>query len=374
LNEHDAVIRSKRQNIFMPVGGNVNEPEETVQRDAAPALSPFDWTEAGHVLVRAGEAVNWDVSDLTGFIKRVQSIEYGLSAEIEFAAIVSWLGRCSLAHRLDQDYFSSHSTQKWCVPDLFAIFEHAGVRAPVLIEVKTRKRERLVLRTSDLESMQRYASAVSLPLLIAWKPRRLGFWLLVDPIHFERNGAKSILGLEASLKNNLLSSVAGDFLVVPKPNAGIYIEAKIIEKTRRTKKGFGCLMRITKAEFRNALGEPVETLPWAIEPLLFSCMEVVEDVTEDEVHTSFITGDQPIHAQQILRTAVAFCQKGTKTIRWRHVAKDLDAFLSRDVLHDEIQHQFGTFVQYQFFQHPQVWPHFLPAVWNAIPCEGKGTK
>jgi Holliday junction resolvase len=77
----------------------------------------------------------------------------------------------------------------------------------VLIEVKALKQERLALRTSDQEAMQRYASALSLPLLVAWKPRRLGFWLLVDPIHFENREAKSILSLEASMKNNLLTGL-----------------------------------------------------------------------------------------------------------------------------------------------------------------------
>jgi hypothetical protein len=65
----------------------------------------------------------------------------------------------------------------------------------------------------------------------------------VDPIHFENREAKSILSLEASMKNNLLSTVAGDLLVVPKPNFGIFFEAKIIKKTRRTKTGFECLMQ-----------------------------------------------------------------------------------------------------------------------------------
>ena len=61
----------------------------------APALAPFDWTEAGHAVVKAGEAVDWDFRDPASFIKRVQSIEYGLSAETEFASILSWLGRCA---------------------------------------------------------------------------------------------------------------------------------------------------------------------------------------------------------------------------------------------------------------------------------------
>ena len=350
----------------------MNEQENGKLEDAISALLPFDWTEAGHVVVRAGEAVNWDLSDPAAFVKRVQSIEYGLSAEIEFAAILSWLGRCSLVHRLDQDYFASHSKEKWCIPDLFAIFEHGGVRAPVLIEVKTRNRERLAFRTSDLESMQRYASALSLPLLVAWKPRRLGFWLLVDPIHAQKKDGKSILSLEESMKNNLLGAVAGDFLVVPKPNAGIFFEAKIIEKSRKTKTGFEGIAQLTNVEFRDAIGNQVKGLPGAIVALMFSCMKIADEVENNEIRRSFVTHDNPVFAQQVLRTAVAFRQKVVKPIRWRHVAKELDAYLSRDTLHDEIQGHFGTFVQYLCFLHPQAWPDFLPAAWNSLPSNTRG--
>jgi hypothetical protein len=122
-----------------------------------------------------------------------------------------------------------------------------------------------------------------------------------------------------------------------------------------------------KAEFRDAVSEPAKDLPGAIFALLFSCMEIIDEVTENEIRQSFVTRDQPIHAQQVLRAAVALRQEGAKPIRWRHVAKDLDVYLSRDTLHEEIQNHFATFIQYQFFLHPQVWPDFLPAVWNALP-------
>lgn len=332
----------------------------------APALAPFDWTEAGHAVVKAGEAVDWDFSDPASFIKRVQSIEYGLSAETEFAAILSWLGRCTLVHRLDQDWYSAQSDSAWCIPDLLAVFEHEGVRLPVLIEVKTRKRERLSLQTAELVSMRRYAEVLSLPLLFAWKPRRLGFWLLVDPAHFVEQGGKSILTLEPAMKNNLLSAVAGDFIVVPKAGAGLFFEAKVIKQTHSTKSGWKGIAQIAKAEFRDATGAPAKNIPVAILALMFSRMELVDEVIRDQLRKSFVTQEQSVHAQEILRTCVAFRAKAAKPIKWRHVAKDLHAYLSRESLHDEVQKHVGTFVQYQFFQHPQVWPPFLPSAWNAI--------
>jgi hypothetical protein len=52
---------------------------------------------------------------------------------------------------------------------------------------------------------------------------------------------------------------------------------------------------------------------------------------------------------------------------WRHVAKDLEGYLSRDELHEELQKNFGTFVKYVFYMQPHVWPQHMPAAWNATP-------
>lgn len=337
-----------------------------------PVLASFDWTMAGHTIVKAGEAVDWNFNDPDSFIKRVQSIEYGLSAETEFAAIVSWLGQCSLVHKLEQDYFTSLPGSEWSIPDLFCVFEHAGEQCPVLVEVKTRKQQRLVMRTSELDSMRRYSDLHSLPILIAWKPRRLGFWLLVDPVHFVKKEGKSILELEPAMKNNLLSTVAGDFLVVPKCGAGLFIEAIIIKKTPTSDSSFEVLAQIQKAEFRDASGQITNNISGAITSLLFSSMEVVDTFTDQSICQSFVTRGEPVHAQQVLRASVAYSQLSNKPIKWRHVAKDLNSYLSREKLHDEIQKHFGSFVQYQLFQHPQVWPTFLPLAWNALPNDSNG--
>lgn len=294
-------------------------------------------------------------------------IEYGLSAETEFAAILSWLGRCCFVHRLDQDCFSSQSDSDWCIPDLLAVFDHQGVRLPVLIEVKTRKHERLALRSSELESMRRYAAMLSLPLLFAWKPRRLGFWLLVDPENFTERDGKSFLDINSAMKNNLISPVAGDFLIVPKAGAGLFFEAKIVKKERTSGSSIDGIAQLETAEFRDANGIVAQDIPAAIIALMFSCMKLVDDVTDHKMCKSFVTQSQPIHAQQVLRTAVSFRAKGANPIKWRHVAEDLDSYLSRLSLHEAIQKHFGTFVQYQFFQHPQKWPAFLPAAWNSLP-------
>lgn len=328
---------------------------------------PFDWNAAGHVVAKAGEAVNWDFTDPDSFIKRVQSIEFGLTAETEFAALLSWLGRCSLVHRLEQDYFKSPKGGEWSIPDLFCLLEHEGEHCPVLIEVKTRKKERLTVRLSELESMRRYANLHSLPLLFAWKPRRLGFWLLVDPVHFVEKDGKAILELAPAMKNNLLSVAAGDFLIVPRAGAGLFLGARVVKKTQVTDSGFEGIAQLNMAEFRDGNGNAVKNIPGAIVALLFTRMEVVDQAAEGEILRSFVSSGESVYAQQVLRTSVAFRHQAEGPIKWRHVAKDLNSYLSRQSLNEEIQKHFCSFVQYQFFQHPQVWPSFLPEAWNALP-------
>lgn len=329
-------------------------------------LQPFDWTDAGHVLVKASESVDWKMEDVEAFAKRVQSIEYGLSAETEFAAILSWLGRCVLVHKLDQDGYSSQRDRSLRVPDLLTLVEHRGHRVPILIEVKTTEKERLVLKTEYLECQKRYARELQLPLLIAWKPRRLGFWLLVDPILAKVRGDKSILSLNDAATNNLLGPVAGDFVVIPQSNAGIVFEAKIVKKTRIAGDEFEGIAQISHVGFQNAMGEQAVNIPRGIMAMMFSSMEETNDVTDKIVRKSFLTTGRMLHAQQILRTAVAFRAKADQPIKWRHVGKDLESYLSRDELDDAIGKNIGTFVKYQLFQHPQEWPKFLPSIWNSL--------
>lgn len=332
----------------------------------APTIAPFDWSTAGHALVRAGETLDWNISDLSQFTKRVQLIEYGLSAEVEFAALLAWLGRCPLVHRLDQDYFSSQGDSKWQIPDLVAIFDHSGARAQMLIEVKTTRKSPLRMRTSDLRAKQQYAAELGLPLLIAWKPRNIGLWSLVDPARAAVQGNKSVFDLNNAMCNNLLGPVAGDFAVVPKAGAGIFFEAKLVKKTHETEDGFEGIAQLTNCEIRDSLGNPAKNVPGAIMAIILSSIELVDDWQGDVMMKSFVTRRQGLFAQQILRTAVAWRAK-EGPIRWRHVAKELDSVLARDALYDEIPNHFGTFIQYQFIGHVKEWPDFLPAVWNSLP-------
>jgi hypothetical protein len=99
---------------------------------------------------------------------------------------------------------------------------------------------------------------------------------------------------------------------------------------------------------------------------MFSRMEEKDEIVGDHLHKSLVTREEMIHAQEVLRTSVAFRTKAANPIKWRHVAMDLSSYLAVKSLNNEIREHFGTFVQYQLFQHPKVWPAFLPAEWNAL--------
>ena len=74
---------------------------------------------------------------------RIKRLELGIPAEDEFAFILSWLGKCILIHKLDQNQYPPESVGKLQVPDLFACFVKDDVSVPVLIEVKVSNKTKL---------------------------------------------------------------------------------------------------------------------------------------------------------------------------------------------------------------------------------------
>jgi hypothetical protein len=118
---------------------------------------PFVATDAAHAVVKAAEQLNWDMSDADKFIRQVQHVEYGLSSEIEFAAILRWLGKCSFVHRLSEDALEDPARSLWTVPDLLAIFQHAHATCSALIEVKTSDDLVLKFKASYLRRLRAFA-------------------------------------------------------------------------------------------------------------------------------------------------------------------------------------------------------------------------
>ena len=72
---------------------------------------PFAATDAAHAVVKAAERAGWELTNSPNFLRLVQHVEYGLSSEMEFAAILRWLGWCSFVHRLSEDVLQELGTQ-----------------------------------------------------------------------------------------------------------------------------------------------------------------------------------------------------------------------------------------------------------------------
>ena len=257
----------------------------------------------------------------------------------------------------------AHDTMK--VPDLLAVFSDGGEKRAALIEVKTGEKMTLVWTRSYLEKLKAYADLLNLPLLVAWRPRRVGFWMLFDPVLAEPVRDRSVqTSFDLAVKNDLMGVLAGDFYLVPEAGAGLRIEAKRIGEKQPTADGYEAAFRITDAYFHNASNIRVADVPNSIAWMIFSAVEDHSDVDDELIVQSFSASGSMTRAQLVLRTAVGFALKRDQRIHWKAVGKNLDSILTRDALLTDAQARFGTFVRYVFHQQPRIMPAFVPKNWR----------
>src|SRR4051812_32678575 len=93
--------------------------------------------DAERLVQEALSQLGWD-ADPTLIAGRVQGLDRGLPQEDEFSIVCSWLGRCRLIHKLDQQQTPAQSRNTYQVPDLLAVFSYEDGDVPVLVEVKTK--------------------------------------------------------------------------------------------------------------------------------------------------------------------------------------------------------------------------------------------
>lgn len=327
---------------------------------------PFDHVDAAHTVVRVAERLGWNFTDPRKFLRQVQHVEFGLAAEVEFAAILRWLGTCCLVHRLSEDAFFDKTDPEWGIPDLLAVFRSDGKTCTTLVEVKSTDEMELTFHRDYLDRLNAYAAVVGLPLLIAWRPRRLGWWLLVDAAVAQADRGESYrLDLGTAAKNDLMSLLAGDYLITPMAGCGLRFEAQRIGEKQETPDGYQVVFQIQKAYFHDATGQETD-LPEALSWLILSMAEPREEVNEDSFVQSFVVAlEGTTGAQTVLRVAVGFQIDKAERIHWKEVGENLDQILRNADLLRECQARFGTYVRYVFYQQPQVMPAFLPAAWRS---------
>lgn len=356
-----------------------SEPKELEEKPRSARLAraarPFSYPDAAHAVVKAAEQIGWDFGEPEKFLKRVQHVEYGLSAEMEFAAILRWLGLCAFVHRLNEDLLEDSERSLWNVPDLFAVFTSGGSTFSALIEVKTGDELKLQFKKRYLDRLRNYAALLQKPLLIAWRPLRLGFWILFDPTVARDVDDETVeVDFEAAIRNDLMSVLAGDYYIVPKKGAGLRIEAKRIGEKQPTEDGYSAVFRTSDAYLHDAEGARDAGVPDTITWAILSTLEGKQDVDEDGFIQSFVASGGMSRAQMVLRTAVGFSLRDEDRIHWREVGRHLEQVVSCEALLNDAQSRFGTFVSYIFHQQPQNMPSVIPATWEGLTANGVAAK
>jgi Holliday junction resolvase len=334
--------------------------------DLPPAIvmPEFDGLNAAHTIIEAAEDVRWNYDDKAKFIKRVRQIELGLSAEDEFSALLAWLGRCELVHRNGQRYLTSNKGRKWDIPDLFALFRQGADSFSAMIEVKTTKKGTLKFKFSYINGLREYSYLHSRPLLIAWRPRYFGFWLLFDPDHLKPVDDKLQIDFEEAYKNNLLGCVAGDFSIGQVEGAGLYFRMRRDGEKCPIDSGYSARYIIDEVGWRDGGGTPYERLPRSVKYALLTHAVDFESVDDPYITQAFVSGGGMVHAQDILRMIVTFWLRGNEPVRWSHVYQNRDLLPPRDELLTDLQGYYGSFIRCIIHQKPGRWPGFLPETWK----------
>jgi hypothetical protein len=146
-----------------------------------------------------------DGLDSAALTERVRRIHEGFSAEHEFAAIASWLGRCSLVSQIDDVL---HTSRIYRAPDFLVVARYKGREIPFLVEVKSTDDDALEWTGNYMESLRAFAALMNLPLLVAWKRGRL--WTLSDCRLFAQKVAAHHLPLDLAIQNSLMSLLFGN--------------------------------------------------------------------------------------------------------------------------------------------------------------------
>jgi hypothetical protein len=139
--------------------------------------------------------LGWE-ADPQRLAAHLQRLNQGLPREDEFSVVCSWLGKCEVIHKLDQQQMPNASKEQYQVPDLFGAFRIDAGRVPVLVEVKSSKDNVLSFRPDYVAKLKAYADLVKLPLLIAWK--HFGMWTLFELSHMWR--AQSNFNIDLGLR------------------------------------------------------------------------------------------------------------------------------------------------------------------------------
>ncbi|SHM63267.1 hypothetical protein [Phytopseudomonas punonensis] len=313
--------------------------------------------DRSRVLHEALEQSGWENPEEV--IQRVKRLDLGLPAEDEFAVICSWLGKCSLVHKLDQQQIPRSSRETYQVPDLLAVFNTTNNQYRVLIEVKTKKEENLTLRAKDRDKLLKYGEILGLPVLFAWKYH--GFWMLFDISLFKRFNKNYRVDFFSAMSNSLMSLLAGDVSYQLGEGVGLYFKLKKDGMHRSDENVETWKARMEEVYLLDFNGEKNYKFSPKTLSILNTCeIEENTEVDDEYIRQSFVVrpgvGNMAHRAIESLLTMADV----DANIHWRSLLVDESPLYSiadfQSALNEALKQKF---VSYILVQHPKEYPVFI---------------
>jgi Holliday junction resolvase len=328
--------------------------------------SPFNDVNFAHQVIEAIGKVDNKIEDEQAFVNRLRHVEYGLNAETECSAILAWLGNCSIVHKISAEGYFPENMK---VPDLFAVFEKNRQILRTCVEVKSTEDLKLRWTNEYYGKLQNYSNIMGHPLLLSWKVRPFGRWILLDPatpglVKEER------IDFRDSLSQNLMGIIAGDFTVFPKSGIGIHFDGKILKKEKISKTESNVNIKISGCFWGDSKRNKLRNLSQSeIALIMMLANNQYYNEKGQTVKWGYITPDihsqeqNNVFAQDLLRFLVGFSKKDNERIAWRNVLQELNDIISRDDLLTELSSNIGSTVQCIFHQNPKTKSSLLDEEW-----------
>lgn len=330
-----------------------------------PEQTPITPDEIEHLVYEALSQLGWK-ADAKRLASRVARLHIGLPREDEFAVVCTWLGRCSLIHKLDQRQAPSMSQEEFQIPDLLAVFRSSNKSIPVLIEVKSKISKSLSFTSDYYSRLKQYAEALRLPLLIAWK--RHGIWMLFDINNMNLAKTNYNITFSKAMGENLLGVLAGDFSYTIAKGVGIHISIKKEELLSESVNG-----ESTEQEWRMIIDDTFHTdgngktrrdLAPAVQSLLLAHdLDSSEEHTATHIYQHFMVGeDRSKFAHMALVGFLNWQTPTGATLNWRSVVTKPTPIDGIDDFENTIKEAMREqIVTHAFHIQPQTKPAFLDA-------------
>lgn len=310
------------------------------------------------------EETAWQ-ADAQTIISRVQRLRVGLPVEDEFSVLLSWLGKCRLIHKLDQQQSPPESQGSYQVPDLLAVFEHEGRTLPVLVEVKSASKKKLSWKPDYYERLQNYDQVLGLPVLVAWKRGQI--WSLFELRHLKIAQTNYNISFETAQKQNLLGVLAGDFVIILHGGVGLHITARKEKRVSAEQLTDGYRerwqTRIDDAYFENRDGDRLKKIGpglWSI--FLTASVEETSEITDSSISISAKVPHENFAqwAHGVFRNLLELRGEDENVVHWRRVLQKYAVPTESAALRKGAQEGIDIkVVRYVLDQRPQEFPIFM---------------